>query len=74
MLSYKGNLVDDYRLARLTQTFPDNQGLVRSVMIEFRKKMKGESASQYRSRSLVTEKVGVQRLSLLHAADEELVE
>ena len=74
MLSYKGNLVDDYRLARVTQTFPDNQGLVRSVMIKFRKKMKGESGSQYRSRPLVTEKVGVQRLSLLHAVDEELVE
>ena len=71
MLTYKGNLVDDYRLARVTDTFPDSQGLVRSVLISYRKKTRGEGAEEYRSKPLVSEKVGVQRLTLLYAVGEE---
>ena len=71
MLTYKGNLVDDYRLARVTKSFPDSQGLICSVLISYRKKIRGEGAEEYRSKPLVSEKVGVQRLTLLYAAGEE---
>ena len=71
MLNYKGNLVDDYRLAKVTEVFPDEQGLVRSVQVSFRKRDKREPVEVYRSKALVSEKVGVQRLSLLQAVGED---
>ena len=72
MLSYKGNLVDDYRLAKVTDVFPDEQGLVRSVQVSFRRRDKREPVEVYRSKPLVSEKVGVTRLSLIQSVGEDL--
>ena len=72
MLNYKGNLVDDYRLAKVTDVYPDEQGLVRTVQVSFRKRNKKEPVGEYRSKPLVSEKVGVQRLTLIQPVRENL--
>ena len=74
MMLYKGNLVDDYRLAKVTEIFPDNKGLVRTVQVSYSKRDKREPYNVYRSKGLVSEKIAVQRLSLLQAADENIVD
>ena len=71
MMVYKGNLVDDYRLAMVTQVFPDERDIVRTVEVSYRKRSKRESPEVYRSKPLVREKIGVQRLSLLQAVGED---
>ena len=70
MMLYEGNLKDDYRLARVLQVYPDQNGLVRTVRVSYRKKNKNERADVYRKKALVEEKVAVQRLCLLVPCDE----
>ena len=74
MILYKGNLVDNYRLVKVTQLFPDERNLVRTVEVSYRKRMKKEPNEVYKSKDLVTEKIAVQRLSLLQAVDERLAD
>ena len=71
MLEYKGNFVNDYRLAKVTKVFPDKRSIVRTVQISYRRRDKREKASDYKSKGLVTEEVAVQRLSLLQAVRED---
>ena len=71
MLYYSGNLKDEYRLAKVFDTHPDKKGLVRTVTIGYRKRNKTEKATPYKVKPLVMEKVAVQRLHLLVAADEK---
>ena len=71
MMVYQGNLVDDYRLAKVTKVFPDDRGIVRTVEVSFRKRDRREKPEVYRSKPLVTEKIGVQRLALLQAVGED---
>ena len=70
LISYKGNLVDDYRLGIITEVFPDSNGRVRTVEVSFRKRDKREPLRECRSKPLTWEKVGIQRLSLISSADE----
>ena len=70
MLTYKGNFVDDYRLAIITKVFPDEDNLVRTVEIGYRRRDKRESSVDYWKKPLMSERVGVQRLSLLVPVDE----
>ena len=72
MLNYKGNLVDDYRLARVAEVYPDGENQVRTVLINYRKKVKGEGVEEYRCKPLTAELVGVQRLTLLQPVGEKL--
>ena len=71
MLEYKGNFVNDYRLAKVTKVLPDKRSIVRTVEISYRRRDKREKASDYKSKGLVTEEVAVQRLSLLQAVGED---
>ena len=71
MMVYKGNLVDDYRLVRVVQVFPDERGLIRTVKVAYRRKDRREKPEVYKSKPLAEEEVGVQRLALLQAAGEE---
>ena len=71
MMKYPGNLKDDYRLARVTKTHPDEKGLVRTVTLVYRKRNSREKATVYKSKLLEEELVNVQRLSLLVSAEEE---
>ena len=70
LMSYKGNLVVDYRLGIITEVFPDSSGRVRTVEVSFRKRDKREPVGEYRYKPLTSEKVGVQRLSLISSAEE----
>ena len=72
MLVYQGNMVDDYRLAKVSKIFPDSRDIVRSVGIQYRKKDKREKLEDYRSKPLVSEVVGVQRLALLQGVGEAI--
>ena len=70
MVCYSNNIMDDYRIAKVTKLFPDQKGLVRTVEISYRRRNKKESAAIYKVKPLVTEKVHVQKLSLLQPASE----
>ena len=71
MLVYSGNMVNDYPFAKVTRVFPDERKIVRTVEIQYRRKNRLENINTYKSRPLITEEVGVQRLCLLQAVGEE---
>ena len=71
MMWYAGNMKDHYRLARVSETFPDQKGLVRTVTVKYRKKNPREPKTVCTSKNLVEEKVAVQRLQLLQAAADD---
>ena len=68
---YTGSLKDDYRLARVIKTFPDQKGLVRTVVVCYRKRDKRESVAEYKSKPMVEEQVSVQRLYVLLPVSEQ---
>ena len=68
---YTGSLKDDYRLARVIETYPDENNLVRTVKVSYRKRDKRESALEYKSKLPVEELVSVQRLYVLLPASEQ---
>ena len=72
MMVYKGNLVNDYRLAKVINVYPDERNIVRSVDIAYRRRDKREKPEVYKSKPPIIENIGVQRLSLLQAAGEDL--
>ena len=49
----------------MTETYPDEKGLVRTVCVCYRRRDSREDPLVYKSKPLVEEKVSVQRLSLL---------
>ena len=69
MMLYPGNIKNDYRLARVKKVFKDSKGLVRTVVVCYRKKDSREKADTYKPKQLVEEEVSVQRLSLLVARE-----
>ena len=68
---YPSSIKDDYRLARVVETFPDMKGLVRSVRVCYRKRNKREKVTEYKAKPMTEEIVAVQRLSLLLPASEQ---
>ena len=70
MMHYPGNLTDDYRLAKVVDTYKDKKDLVRTVKVAYRKRDKREPAATYWKKPLTEEIVAIQRLSLLQAASE----
>ena len=68
---YPSSIKDDYRLAKVVETFPDKKGLVRSVRVCYRKRNKREKVTVYKAKPLTEEIVAVQRLSLLLPASEQ---
>ena len=70
MLRYPGHFKDDYCLARVSEVHPDDEGLVRVVTVEYRKKNPRESKTVCKTRPLISEKVAVHRLHRLNLADE----
>ena len=67
MLTYPGNMKDDYILARVTKVHPDGKGLVRRVSVKFRRKNAAEPKESCKSK-MIEEVVAVQRLVLLEPA------
>ena len=72
MVRYEGQVSDDYRIARVLDTYPDKKNLVRTVKIGFRKRDKREKPDQYWKKPLQEEIVAVQRLAVLQVANEPL--
>ena len=70
LISYKGNFVNDYRWGRVEETFPDDNGIVRTVRVVYRKRNKREKPEDYWKKPLSSEKFAVQRLVLLQPQDE----
>ena len=72
MMRYEGNLVDDYRIAKVSHVFPDRRNLVRTVEVSYRRRDKREDPEVYKSKPLSSEKIGVQRLALLQGVGEQV--
>ena len=70
MLKYPGQFKDDYCVAKVTRAVPDQDGLVRKVTVDFKKRNPRESPTIYKSKPLLSEEVAVHRLHKLHLADE----
>ena len=70
---YPSSLLDDYRLARVIEVLPDDQGLVRTVRVCYRKKDKRDKTLPYKPKQLTEELVSVQRLSVLLPVSEQNV-
>ena len=70
MLKYPGQFKDDYCVAKVTKAEPDNDGLVRKVVVAFKKRNPRESKMIYKSKPLLHEEVAVHRLQKLHLADD----
>ena len=67
LLTFPGNVKDDYILARVTAVHPDDKNLVRRVTVKFRRKNAREARLVCKSR--MEEKiVDVRRLVLLEPA------
>ena len=73
MVTFPGNMTDEYRVAKVVRVFPDKNNLVRTVDIAYRRRNRREPAAAYKSAPLVVEEgVHIQKLSLLQAADESI--
>ena len=70
MLRYPGHFKDDYCLAEVSEVYPDEEGLVRTCQVQYRKKNPKEALKVYKSKPLISEKVTVHRLHPLGLADE----
>jgi len=71
-MRYSGNMVDDYWLALVTDVFPDARNVVKTVEVSYRRKDSREKPSDYKSKPLTSQVIGVQRLSLIQAVGEDL--
>ena len=57
-----------YKLVRVLEVFPDEKGLVRTVAIQYRRRDTKEKPEEIKAKNNAREKVGVQRLVLIHPA------
>ena len=71
LMTYVGNLKDDYIMVRVVKVHPDKKGLVRSVTMAYRKRDRRESSDVYWKKPLTEEIVAVQRLSVLVSVAEQ---
>ena len=72
MLKYPGQFKDDYTIAKVTAVHPSDDGLVRQVTVDYRKKNSKESPKVFKSKPLISERVAVHRLHKLQLVDEVL--
>ena len=68
---YPSSIKDEYRLAMVVETFPDQKGLVRSVRVGYRRRDKRDTSLTFKSKPLTEEIVAVQRLSVLLPQSEQ---
>ena len=73
LLQFKGKLAPaDYRMCRVTETYEDANGLVRTVQVALRPRDKREPLLPYSHKDLITMTVPVQRLVLLVPVSEQV--
>ena len=61
-----------YRLGRVVKVYPDEKNVVRTVRLIYRRKNSREQPLVCKTRPLVEEDVGVQRLALLQSVSEQV--
>ena len=72
LLMYKGRIPPAvYRMCRVVEVFPDDEGLVRTVRVALVSRDQRMRILPHNTRSLVYMKVAVQRLVLIYSKDEE---
>ena len=69
---FPGALTGQYKLVCVQKVHPDENGLVRTVSIIYRKRHAKERDTEIRKNCVVKERVGVQRLVLIQPANEQL--
>ena len=74
LLQYPKQFKDDYCLARVCAAPTGSDGLVRKVVVEYRKKNPRESPETYASKPLIKEEVMIHRLHRLDIVDQEYVD
>ena len=71
LLKYEAALgKPQYRRGRVTEVHPDQHGVVRDATVLTRSCHKGEKQSDFRKKKMTEQRVSVQRLAVLLAADE----
>ena len=73
LLFYPGSLTGKYKLVKVVEVHPDNEGKVRTVSIIYKKRNKKEKSEEIFKNSIVKEKVGVQRLILIQPISDQQV-
>ena len=72
LLRYEKQLgPNSWRLARITQASPDNDGLVRTIRVEFRPRHKKDVGKDYRSKLPQFMDIGVQRFAVVLPLEEQ---
>ena len=72
LLKYLGHFKDDYCMAKVTEIHPGDDGLVRVATVRYRKKDGRESPAVYKTKPLMSDRVGIQRVHKLHLVDHDL--
>ena len=73
LLYYPGTLAGKFKMVKVVETHPDEKGLVRTVTILMRKKKSKEKPDKLdNKKSLLKERVGVQRLVVIQPVDEQV--
>ena len=71
LLKYDGKVRGTYRLCRVVKLFPDEHDVVRTVEVELRPRRKQEPSLPYQPRPMDKMQVGVQRLVLIVAHEDQ---
>ena len=71
LLYYPGAMASRYKLVKVIETFPDEVGKVRTVRITYKRRDKREKSNKIFQRSMVKERIGVQRLIVIQCVEEQ---
>ena len=63
-----------YKLVRVEEVHLESQGVVRTVSIKYKKRLKNEKAGQYSKKAMVVERVWDQRLVLVQPVNDTYTE
>ena len=70
LLKYENKIKSDYRYCRISEVFPDEEGVVRTVNVKLRPRDKRDNNMPYKYKAPVIMEVGVQRLVLIVANED----
>ena len=70
LLKYENKVKSEYRYCRISEVFPDGEGVVRTVSVRLRPRDKRDNKLPYKYKAPVTMVVGVQRLVLIVASED----
>ena len=71
LIQYKTKVTTVWKLGRVSEVFPDKHGVVRTCEVVFRPKHRGEKLLPYKSKSVYSLRIAVQRLCVLLPVEEQ---